>query len=896
DNSSSLPITASHLSCRVVVATAMSLVDSTAVFEARAASIGVPDDVVAAMALKGWVSHGTYAFAVATQPGADEQAFLDGVIIPLLGGADHIAAPKLRRLFFESHTLTSAELRRQVDATEQEAPRKLPAPEISQRMELLQARIRPLIVANFMEPSHHLINSLVQCVEDGRVRYIEWSRCTSRTQEVNNIKEDGDLKIWKTDSTGTIKATTKEPSIVASLNTELDVHNALRHRGVAYEIAQAMTFEVHEAIINYFFFELKKDPMEGFGQVTLQQVAAADRELHVRLAEATRGGFKTGPAGELPLDIHVKRILDGPELKWMLMPLPKRAAGKPTTDGPSKPSNDAESKRNKAEPNKTKQDSLKLKRLKRTPMPKKLVGCVPCNDEGMQPAPLRSEQFPMGLPNLRGVAKLKVQAANRLYSFARRVIDLCVAMDIPVICENPRRSLMWNTDYFSDLPSVCRFQHVHSCMYGGKRKKRTSFLLNFHAQNLLLECDDKHQHLPWGLVQDNALSEIKFSTSLETEYPSGLCKQLASAFVDRLLQQGKDIAQTPLQMEQAQRMGSGLQPRGGRAPLLLGDFKFKIDVTSEDVDIPSQISESVHPPFQGIPIHSKLISSRLVSEVGDEGEKRTRAISTFGVFRSPFEFLHRAMTLEHPLDTPHNVDKSNLKAILFIRDHSASEVVQFRAKQLKKYMSRAAQLSEQEFQFKETLDVDVRRVLEGKRLLLFKEMAADAKVGDETLFQELTEGFRLTGEMPQSKQFPAKLKPAMISVQQLRESSVWAKEMIHSSCRRVGSDPEIAKAVFEETQQQLKGRKQLICQAELFPVIIAKNTWKDALKGRSILWFIDNNSSLAAIIRSYSPVLDNFEMLVINARLDTELQNLKVKASKDAHHVTISRAGEMGWQ
>ena len=58
--------------------------------------------------------------------------------------------------------------------------------------------------------------------------------------------------------------------------------------------------------------------------------------------------------------------------------------------------------------------------------------------------------------------------------------------------------------------------------------------------------------------------------------------------------------------------------------------------------------------------------------------------------------------------------------------------------------------------------------------------------------------------MPQSKQFPAKLKPAMISVKQLKESSVWAKKMIHSSCRRVGSDPEIAKAVYEETQQQLK--------------------------------------------------------------------------------------------
>ena len=104
-------------------------------------------------------------------------------------------------------------------------------------------------------------------------------------------------------------------------------------------------------------------------------------------------------------------------------------------------------------------------------------------------------------------------------------------------------------------------------MYGGKRKKRTSFLLNFHAPNLLLECDDKHSHLPWGLVQDeHKLSEIKFSTSLETEYPSGLCKQLAMAFVDKLQQQGKHMALSAVSLDQAQRMGSGLQPRGARAP------------------------------------------------------------------------------------------------------------------------------------------------------------------------------------------------------------------------------------------------------------------------------------------------------------------------------------------
>ena len=79
----------------------------------------------------------------------------------------------------------------------------------------------------------------------------------------------------------------------------------------------------------------------------------------------------------------------------------------------------------------------------------------------------------------------------------------------------------------------------------------------------------------------------------------------------------------------------------------------------------------------------------------------------------------------------------------------------------------------------------------------------EAGVGDKGLFEEITQGFSLTGDMPESGQFPAKLKPAMISVQQLRDSAVWAKKMIQTSCKRVGSDAEVAQAVYDETVQQL---------------------------------------------------------------------------------------------
>ena len=71
--------------------------------------------------------------------------------------------------------------------------------------------------------------------------------------------------------------------------------------------------------------------------------------------------------------------------------------------------------------------------------------------------------------------------------------------------------------------------------------------------------------------------------------------------------------------------------------------------------------------------------------------------------------------------------------------------------------------------------------------------------GDDGLFDELVKGFSLTGAMPESGTFPAKSRPAQISVQQLKESAVWSRKMIHTSCRRVASDKEIAHAVYQET-------------------------------------------------------------------------------------------------
>lgn len=169
---------------------------------------------------------------------------------------------------------------------------------------------------------------------------------------------------------------------------------------------------------------------------------------------------------------------------------------------------------------------------------------------------------------------------------------------------------------------------------------------------------------------------------------------------------------------------------------LLSEFKFKVVLKSSAVEVPKVITDSVPSPFQGIPLHSKCISTRTeVIEEGSKGEKEIQ-ISEFGVYRSPEEFLRLAATLQHPLDSPQLVEPSNLRAILAIRDWPAADVAAFRARALKHYMQVAVNLMEEENNLRQSMDPQVNEVLAGKRLCLFKQMCSDAGVGDQTLFPE----------------------------------------------------------------------------------------------------------------------------------------------------------------
>lgn len=81
-----------------------------------------------------------------------------------------------------------------------------------------------------------------------------------------------------------------------------------------------------------------------------------------------------------------------------------------------------------------------------------------------------------------------------------------------------------------------------------------------------------------------------------------------------------------------------------------------------------------------------------------------------------------------------------------------------------------------------------------------------------------------------------------------------------------GEAPEVWGCVLaREDVEEWKSKSsqaQVIGQAEIFPVLVAKLTWKDKLAGRRVICFLDNESAKIALIRSYSPVVASLRIVM----------------------------------
>lgn len=128
-----------------------------------------------------------------------------------------------------------------------------------------------------------------------------------------------------------------------------------------------------------------------------------------------------------------------------------------------------------------------------------------------------------------------------------------------------------------------------------------------------------------------------------------------------------------------------------------------------------------------------------------------------------------------------------------------------RAQFCKFWTQRCSELEEEERVFHENMEPQLRLVLQGKRLLLFKEMLEAYDYPDKTLVDDIAKGFPLSGWLSKSRVFPVGLKRPPQSVDSALKVS---KGINKGICKQVvaNTDHDLSNEGWGQTLDELSNR------------------------------------------------------------------------------------------
>ena len=224
-------------------------VDSKAVFSEQAKLYGLAEFLPKLTEL-GWDTFGNLAFCTTYIPGqGDDSKLARDLLTPVLGSAEHPRAAALRRLHFEAYTVTAADLRRRVERTDADPPRRLPNAEKEERRKLVADRLGPgLRLEGQLDPSYGLIDLATGFYEDDRLQYIAWEDCNTLNQEVEGTRK---VKVWKPDHSGLIRESlVDEVAAKADVSTDLLLKQTLQRRGLALEMGDVLCVDLREKLVD----------------------------------------------------------------------------------------------------------------------------------------------------------------------------------------------------------------------------------------------------------------------------------------------------------------------------------------------------------------------------------------------------------------------------------------------------------------------------------------------------------------------------------------------------------------------------------------------------------------------------------------------------------------------
>ena len=381
-----------------------------------------------------------------------------------------------------------------------------------------------------------------------------------------------------------------------------------------------------------------------------------------------------------------------------------------------------------------------------------------------RPMPLRNDRFPLGLPSLRGAPAARVASANQLYQFALSLRPDLLRAGVRVTIENPRRSWLWPVlkalarDMSPDVQTALRqLQPVHydGCMHGGKRLKRSTLLASPGTfQDMGLECNGQHDHLPWSITPDDG--KLRFDTASEAEYPQEFCHHYAECVLASL-----DAPPVP----QVKMCPFANGPRKKAHPALIPEFRAIVDLPNPPPDTGQYriLSSSA----------GEIDKERNVDEAGTD-QRRYKV----GIRWDPLEFMHQAKKVTHPCDPAVILPPCLKAAIAKVLTSSPEEFAKSRLEAVATIRQMAGDLAKAEADLKKSLDPTVAKILKDKNFCLWKALLTASDYDDVGIVDSVASGINLVGSHGKVEAMDEDLRPAEITPEDLLSSAPLRRKLL----------------------------------------------------------------------------------------------------------------------
>ena len=465
----------------------------------------------------------------------------------------------------------------------------------------------------------------------------------------------------------------------------------------------------------------------------------------------------------------------------------------------------------------------------------------PLRNGAVGPQPLRSKAFPLGLPSLDWLSAdgQRVVAANKLYSFAFRVLDFCKTNNIIACIENPANSHLW--DILQAFEPQAQGNSVLSgfsevvfdqCCHGGFRPKKTKLLCT-HAcfESLKASCPGSHMHKPWGQLIE--YGSVRFATRDEAAYPAILAGRYARCLASRALALGFALVPRPSTKDQSlaflgkqnkrhpplvsefasvhwQSAKTFVpQPnlkllrssRGGQVLLQASKPESQLDPSKAQVLQPASNPESRLDPSS---TPSRGTTSEAVTPCGPQASVSDLNFDDFvqvGVLRSPEDFVESAKKVKHPVDSANPLLDVTLRALEENLTKDPKLISLKRNLAIAKVKQEVARHRDKELQLHNSMHPAVAKVMKGKNILALESLLQSEGYDDMGAMAFLKEGVRLVGTSQCPECFDRKIVPAQLTEGELFETAAERREALLQKFEKV--DPREAEALKDATDGEV---------------------------------------------------------------------------------------------